>query len=189
MLFSGQLIRKRSLDETAKALGVLFLVAMVTGCGAADQPEGPALANDVSSPSLGLTIVGLPPVWTVAVNEGERLELIPLDTGRSGLVRVSVGPEETGVNLVAAVDAHQMMIESSEGGVYSGAQELSGPLGVAFYSRGRYEDEHGSMVEETRIFALHPTASRLLVFDYTYPAADDSSTRVSELIELFALVE
>lgn len=188
MLFSGQLIQKRSLAETAKALGVLFLVAMVTGCGATDQPEGPALANDVSNPSLGLTIVGLPPVWAVAVNEGERLELIPLDAERPGLVRVSVGPEETGVNLVAAVDAHKLMIESSEGGVYSGAQELSGPLGVAFYSRGRYE-EHGSMVEETRIFALHPTASRLLVFEYTYPAADDSSTRVSELIELFALVE
>jgi len=163
----------------------IILLTLIVGCG---RGQGPPPARSVHNPALNVTVSDLPPEWDIQANSGDRLELRPAGEERTGLVTITVGPEEQGINLVAAIESHRAEIESMNGGRYSGAQELSGPLGAAFYSRGRYETD-GGPVEDTRIYALHPTASRLLILDYTYPAADDSSVRVGELIELFALVE
>ena len=114
--------------------------------------------------------------------------VVPANSERQGTVEFLVGPEEEGVNLVEALDSHRAHIEGLSDGVYSGAQELTGPMGSAFYSRGRYGDG-ASTIEETRIFSLHPRSSRMVEMVYRYPAGDDSSTRVGELIELFAEVE
>jgi hypothetical protein len=160
-------------------------MAMAAGCAA---PPEPIPTTTIDNPELDLTIADLPVGWTVRENDGRTLALAPSQSDRRGLVTVRVGPEEHGINLVALVEEHRRQIEGRPDGTYAGAQELSGPLGVAFYSRGRFTRE-GEAVEETRIFAIHPAASRPLELEYTYPAAEDSSARVSELIDLFARIE
>lgn len=84
---------------------------------------------------------------------------------------------------MAEVQAHQREVEQLPGGEYKGAQELGGEMGTAFWSRGQW-DEDGVRMEETRIFAIHPDGSGLLVLSSVYPVGDDSSNRVEQLLEV-----
>ncbi len=167
----------------------IFLLTILTCLGCSQQePPPPPEPVRVSNEALDLTITDLGSEWKVTINEGMKLTLAPADPEKEGTVEVLVGPEETGPNLVAAVEGHRTAIESLPEGHYSGARELSGPLGAAFYSRGRFTDGT-STIEETRIFALHPRSNRIIELVYRYPAGDDSSTRVGEMIDLLARIE
>ena len=105
-----------------------------------------------------------------------------------GELHFVVEPKDAGVNLLAAIEEHKEQIAERTDGNYRGAQELSGPLGAAFWSRGRYQED-GVLTEEAFIFALHPTENALLRLEYTFPAADDSSQRMQQLLEVFGEVQ
>lgn len=163
----------------------ILLAVIAPGVGCSPAPPPP---TGVSNPELDLSISDPGDAWVIDSNLGRRLVLAPSDPERQGAIEFLVGPEETGINLVAAVETHRVDIENRPGGVYSGAQELTGPMGTAFYSRGRFAGADGT-VEETRLLSIHPRSSRIVEMVYHYPAGDDSSERVGELIELFAEVE
>lgn len=166
------------------------VILAALACG----PSGPATEappgdTGVRNEALDIRLASVPGDFTVARNEGSDLVLVPTAEGAQGRVTVTVGPLVAGVNLIAAMDEHKAEIEALPDGDYRGGQELQTPLGPAFYSRGRFRDTDGAMIEETRVLAVHPRAERLLTVQYRYPAGDDSRSRVEALIGLFAQVE
>ncbi len=161
-------------------------LALVIAVACAEQP--PPAAPTVSNPALGLRLAWLPPEFTVAVNEGDRLELEPTDPAVDGRLWFEIGPVETGLNLVAAVRGHQRRIEEQPRADYQGGQELMTPLGTAFYSRGRFMSGLTES-EETAVFVRHPGEIRLLTITYRYPAGVDSSVRVQQLLDILGQVE
>lgn len=173
-------MRSRSL-----ALVVAVSACLHAGCAPTEEP-GP---TPVDNRALGLRIANLPDGFEVSRNDGDALELIPTGEGVDGRVVVRVGPQETGVNLVAAVQQHQADVESRPDGTYHGARELEGPLGTAFYSRGGWVADDGTAMEETMVTAIHPSGDRRLDLVYTYPAGEDSSERVTALLGLLAEIE
>ena len=180
-----QAIRHVSATVFPLLLALLLAVISFSGCGGPpEEPPAPTIER-IHNERLDITASLESDVWTLVENSGDLLRFGPTVEGAGGTATASVGPIETGVNLVEAVKTHQAGIEGKPGGSYAGAQELSGPLGTAFYSRGRYEDGETTM-EETCIFGLHPRARRRLDLCYSYPAGDDSAARVQTLIELFA---
>ena len=144
--------------------------------------------TSVTNEALGLHFASVPEGFDVVTNEGSMLELAPSGEDSTGRMRFIVGPEQHSINLVASLQADRARLEAMPQGDYKGGQELQGPSGPAFYSRGRYETD-GATVEETRIFSIHPSSMRLLTLSYTYPAGADSAQRVTELIGVFAEVE
>jgi hypothetical protein len=80
--------------------------------------------------------------------------------------------QDYGVNLVEAVNAREEEVEAMPDGEFLGQVELgSEHLGALYSTRGRYAGEDRQTVEEIRIFAVHPTANRLLHMTYRYPPA------------------
>jgi len=165
---------------------VLCAVLLVAGCGSREQapPPDPSVTNE----ALGLRLRAVPRDFEVAVNEGDRLELVPVEESVGGRVVFSVGEEETGINLVAVVKRHQQHIEEMPEAEYKGGQELVTPYGTAFYSRGRYLAGLTD-TEETNIYLKHPFQDRLLTIGYRYPAGVDSSVRVQQLLDVLALID
>jgi hypothetical protein len=142
----------------------------------------------VVNDELGIRLSSVPESLAVGENQGSKLELRPAAPDRQGRIWFDVGPETHAVNLVFAVNDHQMLIESRPGGEYLGAQELIGDFGSAFYSRGRYLQD-SDLLEETVVYAIHPTGNRLLSIGSQYPAATDSAARVEELIDVLSRME
>jgi hypothetical protein len=164
---------------------VLFVTTvLVAACAPAPPPPDPGVENL----DLGIRLSGVPESLVVATNQESKLELRPAGETAEGKLWFSVTPEDQGENLVEAVKMHQGRIEGLPEGDYKGAQELQGPLGTAFYSRGRFL-EGGTLVEETVLVTIHPTESRALEITYRYPAADDSAARVEQLIDVLAHLE
>lgn len=165
----------------------LVLALALLSCAQPPEPPPPPPPG-VENAELDITLTSVPEGLRVAANQGSNLKLEPVDPAVGGAIRFEVGPEEIGVNLVAAVRDHQQSIEGLPDGNYMGAQELQADFGTAFYSRGRFTED-GVALEETVIFRIHPRASRLLSIDYRYPAGDDSAERVEQLIEVLSFVE
>jgi hypothetical protein len=162
-----------------------ILVVLALSCG----PEAPPPPDPgVENAELGVRLTAVPDTLVVAQNQGPDLELKPADETVPGRMWFTAGPEVEGVNLVAAVSEHQQQIEAHPDGEYKGAQELTGPFGSAFYSRGRFL-EGADIEEETAVFLIHPSGTRMLTISYRYPAADDSATRVEELIGVLGYLE
>lgn len=162
----------------ATALMSLAFLSLLA-CASEEAPPPPP-AERVENPQLGVAITALPPVFEVTANEGTRLELAPAAEGSTGTLAVTAGEAESGgINLLAAVKAHEAEILAREGGEYKGQRELGSQLGTAFYSRGRYAGEDGAQVEETVIFLVHPWGDRTLQLIYRYPAApEDTKERI-----------
>jgi hypothetical protein len=165
----------------------LAVILFAAACGSPDQPAEPVEVS-VTNELLGIRLDPLPPDFTVAVNDGRGLELVPTEAKVGGRVVFEIGDEEPLIDLVAAVHRHQRRVEGMPGADYKGGQELVTPLGSAFYSRGRYL-AGADLVEETVLLTKHPSASRLLVISYTYPSAGDSSVRVQQLLEIVSVVQ
>ncbi|MEM9552997.1 MAG: hypothetical protein AAGC60_01975 [Acidobacteriota bacterium] len=185
----------------ARLLEALMLAGLLVllGACAADEPAPPPPEPEpvvVENVALGVVIVDLPEVFVVAENQGETLRLVPnadalgeeaAASAAEGALDVHVRrPEVGGVNLVAAWQQHKAEIEARAQGEYKGQNELVTQLGPAFYSRGRYVDEGGAATEETKIFTLHPTGDAMLELVYSYPAGDDSPTRLQD--QLFVVL-
>ncbi len=165
----------------------VIVVLLSLGALTCSQPAPPP-DTGVENTELGVKLAAMPEGLVLANNQGDSLELRPADEGKAGLVWFVAGPEQEGVNLVAAVQGHQAHIEDLPDGSYKGAQELQGDIGTAFYSRGRFTDA-GSEFEETVLFVIHLKENRLLEIHYRYPAADDSAARVEQLIGVLAELE
>ncbi len=162
-----------------------MLIALVAvACAGPSAPSDPRVENL----DLDIRLTAIPDGLVVADNQGTSLELRPADEPVGGIVWFAVGPEQQGVNLVAAVKEHQERIEGLPDSEYKGAQELLGPLGTAFYSRGRYVED-GAVVEETIILTIHSSGNRLLTISYRYPAGEDSARRVEQLIDVLSYLE
>jgi hypothetical protein len=170
------------------SLSLALALALLSCARPPEPPPPPPPPPGVENAELDLSLASVPESLTVAANQGRSLQLEPVDPTVGGAIWFEVGPEEVGVNLVAAVRDHQQYIEGLPDGNYMGAQELQADFGTAFYSRGRFTED-GAALEETVIFRIHPRASRLLSIDYRYPAGDDSAERVEQLIDLLGYVE
>ena len=165
---------------------LLCLVLVMASCG--DREPAEPADRSVTNQALGLRLSAVPPEFEVAVNEGERLELVPVEEAGGGRAIFTVGEEQIGINLVAVVKRHQQQIEEMPEAEYKGGQELVTPYGTAFYSRGRYLAGLTD-TEETSIFLKHPFQDRLLTISYRYPAGADSSVRVQQLLDILAVIE
>ena len=73
------------------------------------------------------------------------------------------------------------------GATYHGNRELGAPIGTAFTARGTYPT-NGGTVEETWVYAIHPTANRLLTIQFTYPTGE-TGIRIEQLLELLGEIE
>jgi hypothetical protein len=177
-------VQRPPAHRTDAACAAILLLTGLIGCTPAPAPA----PTGVVSPSLGIALSELPAGFAVSRNQAGILELAPSAAGIGGLITFRLGPEDANVNLIAAMSEDQRRVEGLPGGEYKGGQELAGPLGPAFYSRGRHQD--GDTVrEETAVYTVHPDGPRLLEIRYAYPAAADSAERVSQLLAVLAVVE
>ena len=165
---------------------VLVGLFSVFGCGSGEPTPPPDLG--VTNEALGIRLAAVPEEFEVAVNQGNQLELVPVESSVGGRVTFTVGEERDAINLVAVVKKHQQSIEELPEAEYKGGQELVTPFGTAFYSRGRFLAGM-TETEQTEVYLKHPFQSRLLTISYQYPAAGDSSVRVQQLLDLLAMVE
>lgn len=171
------------MDRPVAALAcTLALLAAGLACGPArDEEPAPTVVHQ----GLDLSLATVPAPFTVAVDEGETLELATADgTGR---VEFHVGPAGAYPNLKEAAESYGRAFRERPAGEYHGSLELATHWGPAYYSRGSWQGE-GARREETRIFALHPDAAdRLLEVSYLYPAGEGQE-RVQQLFAVVAEV-
>ena len=172
--------------RAAHVLSLLLLILTVFSCAEPEPP--PPQQVGVQNHDLGISLSSVPEDLAVASNQGSSLELRPLNPAFEGIMWFEVGPPVQAVNLVEAVQQHQQHIQGRPDGEYLGAQELQGDFGVAFYSRGRYNDR-GLMTEETVVYRIHPEGDRLLAIHSRYPAPEDSAARVEQLLDGLSRVE
>jgi len=171
--------------RSARVLLTTTLLVSLLGCGGAEAPADPAVER-LESAVLDLALAVVPAGFSVGDN-GDPLVLVRADD--DGTIHVTADvPTDFGIDVVQVANDQKSDYEGRPGGIFSGAQKLVSPLGQATYARGRWDTEDGT-VEETRVFALHPTANRLLTLTYRYPAGDDSAERVAQLLEVLGELE
>lgn len=168
--------------STILSVAMASLLLLGGACSRQAPPE-PAQPAGVAIPGLGLELATLPGGLVVDSVSDDSLVLVPSDAAIEGRLRIAAAPAELGTNLQEAVRAHRQEIEAHPGGTYLGAQELVGPLGTAYWSRGRYSVD-GTTVEEAAAFTLDPTRSRIVRVTYVYPADGDSAERVQTLLDV-----
>lgn len=179
--------------RTSRLVVCAVLVSLAAGCGGAPEPPpAPEPAQRVESPSLGLALAAVPEGLALAANEEGRIVLSgqPEPEQPPGTFTVEATPEQTaGVNLVQAVNDQKARIEGLPEGDFQGQLELVGPTGTAYMTRGRYLDEAGTRTEEVRIFALHPSANRMVVVTLVYPVGGDPQPRAQQAMEVLGEME
>ena len=168
--------------------GMLILtLALMPACGS--KAQAPAAGSTaITAPALGLELASVPEGLKLASQSPSKIVLVPRAHGVVGRIVIDDLPKSAGVNLLDAVHNHQAAITARPGGTYFGAQELKGPLGTAFWSRGGYTSG-GKTVEETVIFTLTPDGSRIARLTYTYPAGNDSPARIKTLLGVLGEIE
>jgi len=183
------------LRPAAPLLAAVLLAgaALTAGCGG--EEAAPAEPVRVESPALGIAVV-IPGDAPVEVEDaaGETIRLARAAEGEVGpgtLVFASGPPPEYGPNLVEAVKEREAELEGLPDGEFFGQLELGSQLGPAYATRGRFTDETGQKVEETRIYTVHPAdRDRLMWLTYRYvPSPGDTETRRSQALEAFGWIE
>lgn len=161
---------------------VLVAGVLLAGCA---QEETPAPDTRVENRGTGVALAALPASFRVAANDAEALRLVA-DGG--GSLEILAMPEQShGVNLHEAVNDQEEWIESQPDGKFFGFQELMGPLGTAFTSRGMYTGSEGP-IEVLRVFMVHPQGGRRLDVIYTYPPGE-GQMRAQHVLELLGEME
>lgn len=181
----------RSLPSVLVPITVSLALVAISCAPQAEQeadPVSPA-ARRVESPEMGIALARLPKEFEVVSTEGEEIRLTARKSFPQGTVSIAIGPEQrAGVDLTEAVRQQKAHIESLPEGDYRGNVELGSPIGTAYTTRGRYLDDE-ERIEEIRLFAVHPTANRLLWVKYTYPAGGDTKTRMDQAMEILGELE
>ena len=165
---------------------LIALSLTVIGCSTPEPtPAGP---ERVENPDLGIAIAALPEPFEVAANQGAELRLTAPGANGAGSLEIRVAPEESAaINLPAEAKATQQLFESMPNGEYFGNLEMVAPIGSAFTARGAYDRDMGR-VGEIRVFALHPTQSRLLTLSFVYPEGEGKE-RMQQLAALLGEIE
>lgn len=166
-----------------RLLVALLAIALVAAPACKKKPAVPAGGPAAVLEGQGIQLSSVPAAFRVVSSSGGAVVLEPADAARAGRIRFTVLPEAAGTNLVAAVTNHREEVSDREGAAYDGSQELVGPLGSAFWSRGGWEEDH-KHIEQTKVFTLHPDHQRIIELDYVYPEGDDSPQRVQELLDI-----
>lgn len=176
--------------QSTQWIHACLLASVLTGSGcAADKQElaAPTLRR-LENPSLGIAIAALPADFEVASDQGQIIELRSIGEGSTGTLLIEATEElGGGINLVAAAEGMKEWFEQQPNGQYFGNLELGTPTGPAFTARGSYSGEAGE-VEELRVFALHPTANRMLRMTYQYPPGE-GKIRMQQLVAVLGEVE
>lgn len=188
------------------ALAATLLVAAACGSGGDEAADGDAAASAgeptrVENEELGIAVID-PAGGTFELESNEPGEIRLSYAGDSeqglgpGEVIIAADPEQDfGINLYDAVNARKAELEAMEGGHFNGQNELGGELGTAFSTRGGYVDDNGGQVEEIKIYAVHPSANRLLHLTYRYAptpgqSAEQARTRlVDHAMVAFGYIE
>lgn len=173
-----------TIERKAAAAATLALLALACG---RETPIAGGPGGRVENPALGIALAAVPQPFEVEANQGETLRLTAPGPNGPGVLEFAVGPVETAVNLVEAVKARKAEFEARPEGEYLGNRELVTPFGTAFTARGTYT-AGGATVEETWIYAVHPSAERKLTLTYTYPTGE-SKERVDQLLAILGEVE
>ena len=168
--------------------GVLAGILTLSGCAPNQQEAATPTLHRVESPSLGIAIADLPADFEVTSDQGQIIELQSIGEGPTGTLHIEATEElGGGINLVAAAEGMQEWFEQQPNGQYFGNLELGTPTGPAFTARGSYSGEAGE-VEELRVFALHPTANRMLRMTYRYPPGE-GKIRMQQLVAVLGEIE
>lgn len=172
--------------KKARALSIATLAVLI-GCAQTPEPVA-EVPTRVENAELGIVIAALPSAFKVVTDSGPTIELESGGVNGPGRATIAAGQDERfGINLIEAVKARKAEFESAAGGEYFGNRELGSPIGTAFTARGAY-DRDGSRVEELWIYAIHPTANRVLTITYQYPPGA-SEERAQHLLELLGEIE
>lgn len=186
--------------RTAVLLAALSALALpfAGACGGGDHGGEAAVgeAQRIENPELGIAVV-IPPgsPFELVSNQGDEIRLrFPGNREFSpGTVTYTAGPvEKYGINLVDAVNARKAELQAMPDGQFFGQVELgSANLGTIYSTRGRFTDDDGKTVEELRLFAVHPSANRLLSMTYRYePSPGQTQARlVDQAAEALGYVE
>jgi len=169
--------------------------AAVLTAGCAREEAAPPEPVRVENAALGiaLDIPGDAPV-EVEDASGETIRLARAAEGEVGpgtLVFATGPPPEYGPNLVEAVKEREAELEGLPDGEFYGQLELGSQLGPAYATRGRFTDESGEKVEETRIYVVHPTQrDQLMWLTYRYvPSPGDTEARRAQALDAFGWIE
>ena len=164
---------------------ILFLfTALACGQTGASRSKLPRPENA----ALGVAIGAVPEDFEVALNEGDQLRLGRKEIGGELWLQIE-RPEVGGVNLVDMVNEWKASYEARPQGKFYGQIELGTQFGAAYTVRGAYENEQGEMIEERRIFTVHPTGDKALTMVYAYPSPANSRERTDEMLNLFSEIE
>lgn len=175
---------------TTRSLPALLFSISVVMCACAPRQEeaAPAPLQRVENTDLGIAIAALPAEFEVVSDQGPVIELRTVGETAGGVMTIEVTEELTGgINLVAAAEAMKDWFEQQPEGQYFGNLELGTPSGPAFTSRGSYRSEQG-LVEELRVFALHPSANRMVRMTFSYPPGE-GKVRMQQLVSVLGEVE
>lgn len=173
--------------RTLAACAALTILLATVACAPDEEPvtdTETAEPNRLENEELGIVVVDpAGGMFEPESNEpGEiRLSYAGDENFSPGTVIIGAEPEqEFGVNLVDEVNAREAELELMPDGEFYGQVELgSENLGTAYSTRGRYTNEAGEEVEELKIFAVHPSANRLLHLTYRYePAPGQTQARL-----------
>ncbi len=170
------------------------LVLLLAACTspAQETPQGATPAR-IESQELGLVVAELPAGFSVEANggdDGSSLRFVRTDAGGGTLTLLASEPQMAGVNLIQATKDHKEEILAQGEGTYSGTLELNGPFGTAYQSRGRYADpQGGGMVEDFRIYTVHPSGDRLVTLRYLYPVDENVKERQAHLFAFLGALE
>ncbi len=164
----------------------IMVVALAIGpwssaCATETQPE-PAAREGVTNADLNLAFASLPEGMAVSKNDALAI-VLRAEEETAGAREMWVEVDQTsdfGIQLNEIVAGQKAAFELMPDGSFGGNRQISTPAGQGYYSRGAYSYE-GTLVEETRVFLVHPTENRLVTFHYRYPAQSDSAARIQEL--------
>ncbi len=167
---------------------ILFFLTVLACSPPAEAPKAKKTLPRPENAALGVAIGAVPTDFEVTINEGDQLRLERKEIGGELWLRLD-RPEIGGVNLVDLVNEWKATYEGRPNGKFFGQIELGTQFGPAYSVRGAYENEAGEMLEERRIFSVHPAGGKALTMVYTYPSPADSRARTDEMLLLFSELE
>ena len=168
---------------------LVLLTVFAVACGKAPGiPEDSGKLPRPENAALGIAIGAVPKECKVTLNEGDQLRLERQEIG--GEIYLSVErPEVGGVNLVEMVRHWEQAYREKPEGQFHGQIELGTQFGPGYSVRGTYRQDGGQLVEERRVFCVHPSGDKALTMVYTYPSPANSRERTEEMLNLFSEVE
>ena len=172
--------------EPFRAVSGLISIVALAACS--QPPTETVETARIENQAMEIAIAAIPPGFAVISEAGPTIQLERTDQADGARLTIEATAElPGGINLVAEADSMKDWFEQQPDGQYFGNLELGTPNGPAFTARGAYSSGT-SQIEELRVFALHPTANRMLRMTYTYPPGTGKE-RLQQLAEVLGEIE